>query len=66
MDPPYGKGMIPPILEIIDQNDLLTKDAIIIAESSKNDKIFFSSLKLLIGLDSRIYGETKIDIFSRR
>jgi 16S rRNA (guanine966-N2)-methyltransferase len=65
MDPPYGKGLIPPTLEIIDKCNFLASEAIIIAESSKKDKIPMNSKRLTCA-DSRIYGETKIDIFYRR
>ncbi|MBN2059960.1 MAG: 16S rRNA (guanine(966)-N(2))-methyltransferase RsmD [Deltaproteobacteria bacterium] len=65
MDPPYGKGLISRLLEKIVRGDILATDAIIITESSKNDKITINS-KELRHHDSRIYGETKLDIFDKR
>lgn len=65
IDPPYRRSLIPPLLKKFEQGDMLDTDAIIIAESSKNDKIP-SDYKQLRQIDSRIYGETKIDIFHKR
>ena len=62
IDPPYGKGLISRMLEIINENDILSADSVIVAESSKEDILpaVSGSLRLI---DTRIYGETKLDIF---
>jgi 16S rRNA (guanine(966)-N(2))-methyltransferase RsmD len=63
IDPPYGKGYLPPILEQLSTLDVLSPHSIVVAESSKNDKIphDFGRLELF---DTRNYGETKLNIYS--
>ena len=65
MDPPYGKGLIFPALDKLAQGKTLDPDAIIIAESSKKDKLPLIP-KTLRHFDSRIYGDTRVDIFHKR
>ena len=62
IDPPYGKGFIPLILEKLSERGILASPSIVVAESSKNDKlpIRLNSLRLS---NTKIYGETKIDIY---
>lgn len=62
IDPPYGKGLIPPILEQLSRGDVLSTHSVVVAESSKNDKLPKSLGNLQI-FDTRIYGETKLDIY---
>jgi len=62
MDPPYGKDLIPPILNKLSGKEVLASPSIVVAESSKKDKLP-SVLYNLRLIDSRIYGETKIDIY---
>lgn len=61
IDPPYGKGLIPFMLKKINEGNILSSDSIVIAESSKED-IIPDVLGDLHLKDTRIYGETKIDI----
>jgi len=64
IDPPYGKGIIPPVLMMLSGSGVLSEHAFVVTESSKNDPLPERSGTLLIA-DTRIYGETKIDIFKR-
>ena len=64
IDPPYGKDLIPGILESILQRGIMAEGSFIVTESVKHDGLpdkvgdFF--------LDkTRLYGETKIDIYYR-
>jgi len=63
IDPPYGKELIPPILRRLSEKEVLSPSSIVVAESSKNDQLpsIFAKLRLI---DTRIYGETKIDIYN--
>lgn len=65
IDPPYGKGLIPRMLKAIHERDILSSDSIVIAESSKED-ILPGVLGGLHLKDTRIYGETKIDVYILR
>ena len=64
IDPPYGKNLIPGILESIVNSKILACDAIIITESIKKDQLpervgnFFLS-------KTKAYGDSKIDIYNR-
>jgi 16S rRNA (guanine966-N2)-methyltransferase len=62
IDPPYGKNIIPPILEKISEGKILTSSAIVVTESLKGDNLPVRVKKLVL-LDSRIYGETKLNIY---
>lgn len=62
VDPPYGKKMIPPILKKISEGKILTSSAIVVTESLKDDDLPVRAGRLVL-LDSRNYGETKLDIY---
>ena len=64
VDPPYGKGFIPPLLKEFSMQEVLSSTALVVAESSKNDELppKVGNLQLI---DTRIYGETKIDIYRK-
>jgi 16S rRNA (guanine966-N2)-methyltransferase len=62
LDPPYRKSYIPPILcELVDR-EILASQSLVVAESSKSDKlpVTFGRLQLV---DTRTYGDTKINIY---
>jgi len=63
IDPPYGKDLIPPILSNLSEKEILASPSIVVAESSKNDQMpsVLDNLRLI---NTRIYGETKIDIYN--
>jgi 16S rRNA (guanine966-N2)-methyltransferase len=62
LDPPYRKSYIPPILSELVDREILASQSLVIAESSKNDKlpVTFGRLQLV---DTRTYGDTKITIY---
>jgi len=62
IDPPYGKGYIPPVLEQLSNCGLLSANSVVVAESSKNE-IIPEDLGRLKLFDTRIYGETKLEIY---
>ena len=65
MDPPYGSLLIPGLMEDLKENNCLSPDAIVVVETAKRQDItnsghFFSLVK------TRVYGDTKITIFTTR
>ena len=64
IDPPYKKDIIPGVLESVVKNEIMADDSYIVTESMKHDTLpdkvgdFFS-------VKTKLYGETKIDIYSR-
>jgi len=64
VDPPYRKGIIPPVLTTLSSCGLLSGQALVVTESSKNDSLPERVGTLLLS-DTRIYGKTKIDIYNR-
>jgi 16S rRNA (guanine966-N2)-methyltransferase len=64
IDPPYGKDYISPILKRLSEGEILASSAIVVAESLKDDKLPVRVEKLCL-FDTRIYGETKIDMYNR-
>ncbi|MBU2497954.1 MAG: 16S rRNA (guanine(966)-N(2))-methyltransferase RsmD [Proteobacteria bacterium] len=62
LDPPYRKGLILPLLEALCEKKILASSSIVVAESSKNEMLP-ESVQDLQKFKTRVYGETKIDIF---
>jgi len=64
IDPPYGKSLIPGVLEEVSLNGIMSSDSIIVTESMKDDVLpkEFGDLKLI---KSKVYGETKINMYSK-
>ena len=62
IDPPYGKKLIPPLLMELADKKILATPSIVVAESSKTDILPDASGKLILS-KSKIYGDTKIDIY---
>jgi len=63
MDPPYGRDLIPPILNAIDQFQLLAKEGLVIAESGLTDSVPEATGQLT-RRECRRYGSTIIHLFS--
>jgi len=63
MDPPYGRGLIPPILAAIDQLQLLAKAGLLVAESGLTDQVP-DAVGRLDCLERRRYGTTNIHLFT--
>jgi len=64
IDPPYGMGIIPPVLEKLAGCDILAPDATVVAESSKDDPMP-GRMGGLVHSGAKIYGDTKIDFYKR-
>jgi len=64
IDPPYGRDYIPPVLKRLSECNILATSAIVVTESLKDDKLPDRAGKLRL-FDTRIYGETKIDMYNR-
>jgi len=60
IDPPYGRGLIPPLLKELAMGKIVRKTGMIITESQKYEILPDKQNGLTCG-DSRRYGETKID-----
>jgi 16S rRNA (guanine966-N2)-methyltransferase len=57
LDPPYRKNLIPPALKSLRDGGWLTPNALLVAETSKGEKIETQGFTIL---DTRDYGETEI------
>ena len=62
IDPPYGKDIAPTVIKKLSSCGILTEQAFVLVESSKNDQLPESAGTLLLS-DTRIYGDTKIVIY---
>ncbi|MBN2126600.1 MAG: 16S rRNA (guanine(966)-N(2))-methyltransferase RsmD [Deltaproteobacteria bacterium] len=62
IDPPYGRNMIPPLLEEFSGQEVLGTEAFVVAQSSRDDRLpeKFGPMRLV---NRRTYGETKLDIY---
>jgi 16S rRNA (guanine966-N2)-methyltransferase len=64
MDPPYGKGHIPPLLRELVSTGILRGRSLVVVESSKEEHLPESSEDLEL-VKARIYGDTRISIYSQ-
>ena len=62
IDPPYGKGMITPVLEGLSHSQVLASCSTVVAESSKTDELPAKAGNLEM-VDKRKYGETKLTLY---
>ncbi|MEW6666852.1 MAG: 16S rRNA (guanine(966)-N(2))-methyltransferase RsmD [Thermodesulfobacteriota bacterium] len=64
IDPPYGKGHIPPLLGELVSAGILKDRSVVVVESGKDERLpeSFRSLELV---KARVYGDTKISIYSQ-
>ncbi|MEE4354506.1 MAG: 16S rRNA (guanine(966)-N(2))-methyltransferase RsmD [Desulfatiglans sp.] len=63
IDPPYGRDFIPPLLSEFSETDLLTRGSRVIAESFKDEELP-DSFRNLEKTDVRLYGDTKISVYT--
>ena len=61
LDPPYHKNLIPPALKSLKDGGWLSKNALLVAETSANEIIEAPGFNIL---DEREYGETRVRILS--
>jgi 16S rRNA (guanine966-N2)-methyltransferase len=64
IDPPYGKNLIPGVLEAVSLKGIMSRDSICVTESMKDDELPELSGDLRL-IKSRIYGETKIVLYGK-
>ncbi len=64
MDPPYNKDLIPEIIQLIEQYDLLANNGIICAEEDKK-AVVPEQIGTITQLDQRNYGNTAIYLFNK-
>ena len=64
MDPPYGKGYIPPLLRELVSAGILKNRSLVVVESAKDEHLPESSGDLEL-VKARSYGDTKISIYSQ-
>jgi 16S rRNA (guanine966-N2)-methyltransferase len=65
IDPPYGKDLISGVLIAIVKNEIMADNGLIVTESKREDKLPGEVGDFILN-KTRIYGETKIDIYERR
>lgn len=63
LDPPYGKGYIPLVLEDLSSSAIFAARCLIVAESSKKEQPL-SKVGPIAMRDTRSYGDTRITIYS--
>ena len=63
LDPPYGKDLISPTLMKLSKSKILTSNSLVVAESSRRDRLPSRVGNISLS-DTRIYGQTKIDIYN--
>lgn len=64
IDPPYGKGLILPLLRELLLRGTLSAGCVVVAESAK-DEVLPEAVEKLRLVKARVYGRTKINVFSR-
>lgn len=64
LDPPYGQNMITPVLQAINELDILSSDGVIVTETDINDNIPVNE-GALNNIFNRKYGRTNINLFSK-
>ncbi len=64
VDPPYGKDIIPGVLDSIVESKIMADGSYIVTESMKHDLLPDKTGDFFL-VKTRQYGETKIDIYKR-
>ena len=64
LDPPYGRDLISPMLMKLSESKIPASNSLVVAESSCRDRLP-SRVGNLSLCDTRVYGQTKIDIYNR-
>jgi 16S rRNA (guanine(966)-N(2))-methyltransferase RsmD len=62
IDPPYAKDMIPPAIEIIAKNGLLSKDGLIVCKIDSAEEVYHGNSIINLS-DLRKYGNTTVLIY---
>ncbi len=64
LDPPYKKGIIPPILQLLEESGVLEDKFIIAAESDIGDELPESTGAMVVS-KIQLYGKTKLTFYKR-
>ena len=63
LDPPYNQNLLPQVIKKIEHLNLLAENGIICAESARDEELGdFGTLKIA---ESRVYGSTRIHLYSK-
>jgi len=65
IDPPYGRKLIPGLLEAIVKTGIMSDNGKIVTESKRDEHLPPNAGAFILN-KTRIYGETKIDIYERQ
>lgn len=63
-DPPYASGLYGPVFEALTALDLLSADALLVAECSARNTLD-ERYGLLVRIDRRVYGDVALEFFVR-
>ncbi|MBN1105509.1 MAG: 16S rRNA (guanine(966)-N(2))-methyltransferase RsmD [Deltaproteobacteria bacterium] len=63
-DPPYRRGFLPRVLDGLGNGDILESPATVVVEASKEDELPMGPGNLIL-VKTKIYGDTKICIYTR-
>jgi 16S rRNA (guanine966-N2)-methyltransferase len=63
IDPPYGRGLIPPLLEELVASKCIDRGSWVVVETGKAEELP-ESVHHLNSADSRVYGDTKISLYT--
>ncbi len=65
MDPPYGKGLLVPVMEAIVANGLLSRQGMIVVEHAREDTIK-DEIRGLDNVRKKDYGNTSVSFYQMR
>jgi 16S rRNA (guanine966-N2)-methyltransferase len=63
LDPPYGQGLVPPVLTALAELGLLAPDGLICAETDRREELP-GTIGPFVCIDRRHYGSTAVHLFS--
>ncbi len=62
LDPPYGKGLLVPVLEAVEASGVAAPGALVVAEHAARDEVP-SQVGVLVLRDRRRYGDTVLSFY---
>lgn len=63
LDPPYGQGLVPPVLTALGEFGLLAPDGLVCAETDCRDELS-DTIGSFVRINQRRYGSTAVHLFS--
>jgi 16S rRNA (guanine(966)-N(2))-methyltransferase RsmD len=64
LDPPYGQGLVPPVLTAVAELGLLAPGGLLCAETDRQEELS-AAIGSLVRIDRRHYGSTAVHLFSQ-